>query len=53
MLLYNLKDDVNAYVMNEDGTYTEKKPESKSGFNIHKEFFKVTRAEIEKAELFV
>jgi polyphosphate kinase len=52
MLLYNLKDDVNAYVMNEDGTYTEKKPESKGGFNIHKEFFKVTRAEIEKAELF-
>ena len=53
MLMYNLKDDVNAYVMNEDGTYTEKKPASKGGFNIHKEFFKVNRAEIEKAELFV
>ena len=52
MLLYNLKDDVNAYVMNEDGTYTEKTAASKGGFNIHKEFFKVPRAEIEKAKVF-
>ncbi len=53
MLLYNLRDDVNAYVMREDGTYAEKKPSSKStGFNIHKEFFNATKEEIEKAKLF-
>lgn len=53
MLLYNLKDDINAYFMREDGTYGEKKPSSKNnGFNIHKEFFNVTKEEIEKAKLF-
>jgi polyphosphate kinase len=52
MLLYNLKDDTNSYIMKEDGTYEEKKSASKSGFNVHKEFFNVTKEEILKAELF-
>jgi len=52
MLLYNLRDNVNAYVMKEDGTYEVKKSSSKNAFNIHKQFFNVTRGEIEKAVLF-
>jgi polyphosphate kinase len=52
MLNYNLMDNVNAYVMKEDGTYEMKKSSSKNSFNVHKEFFKVSREEIEQAVLF-
>ena len=51
ILSYNLKDDVNAYVMKEDGTYEVKKSTNKKPFNIHKELFKITKEEIEKVEL--
>lgn len=51
ILSYNLKDDVNAYVMMEDGTYEVKKMNNKKPFNIHKEFFKISKDEIEKVEL--
>ncbi len=51
ILSYNLKDDVNAYVMKEDGTYEVKKLTNKKPFNIHKELFKITKEEIEKVEL--
>ncbi len=51
ILSYNLKDDVNAYVMKEDGTYEVKKMNNKKPFNIHKEFFKISKEEIEKVEL--
>lgn len=51
ILSYNLKDCVNSYCMKEDGTYELKKPNSKAPFNIHKEFFKVTKEEIEKVNL--
>jgi polyphosphate kinase len=50
-LLYNLKDNVNAYVMNEDGTYRVKALSSPP-FNIHKEFFNVTREIVMRASLF-
>ncbi len=52
MLEYNLKDNVNSYVMKEDGTYEVKKSNNKTAFNIHKEFFKVTKEIIENVELF-
>jgi polyphosphate kinase len=41
-LRYNLKDNVNAYIMQEDGTYV-KKEDGLPPFNIHKEFYHVTR----------
>jgi polyphosphate kinase len=41
-LRYNLKDNVNAYIMQEDGTYI-KKEDGLPPFNIHKEFYHVTR----------
>ncbi|MBS0000688.1 MAG: polyphosphate kinase 1 [Cyclobacteriaceae bacterium] len=41
ILRYNLRDNVNAYKMNEDGTYTVKVPVGEEPFNIHREFFKI------------
>jgi len=51
ILSYNLRDNVNSYVMKEDGTYEVKKSNAKKPFNLHKEFFRVTREEIEEMEL--
>jgi polyphosphate kinase len=50
-LRYNLKDNVNSYAMNEDGTYV-KKQNGESPFNIHKEFYHVTREIVMGANLF-
>lgn len=43
ILKFNLKDNVNAYRMNEDGTYSVKEKDGNSTFNIHKEFYHVTQ----------
>ena len=51
ILSYNLKDNVNAYEMNEDGTYQASENEE-TPFNIHKEFFKVTSDIVRNAKLF-
>lgn len=51
LLSYNLKDNVNAYEMHEDGSYTSVEQGNDEPFNIHKEFFYVTREIIEKASL--
>ena len=53
LLDYNLRDNVNTYIMQEDGSYVKK--EVKRGvhrFNLHKEFFKITEKIIQKSELF-
>ncbi|KEO73826.1 polyphosphate kinase 1 [Anditalea andensis] len=40
IISFNLKDNVNAYRMQEDGNYVAKEPaEGEAVFNIHKEFF--------------
>ena len=41
-LRYNLKDNVNAYIMQEDGTYVKRQNDDPA-FNIHKEFYHVSR----------
>jgi len=41
ILRYNLLDNVNAYKMNEDGTYTVKVPVGEDPFNIHKKFYRI------------
>ncbi len=42
ILAYNLKDNVNSYVMQEDGTYLAKHPiGGEPEFNVHREFFKL------------
>lgn len=51
-LRYNLKDNVNAYIMNENGTYVIKEANGEPPFNIHKEFYHVTRETVMHAELF-
>lgn len=52
ILSYNLKDNVNAYVMHEDGSYTPLQPGEKEPFNIHKEFFEVTLEDVMASRLF-
>lgn len=49
-LRYNLKDNVNAYIMQEDGSYI-KKQDGNPPFNIHKEFYHVTREIVMEAQL--
>lgn len=51
-LRYNLKDNVNSYVMKEDGSYVIKAPNGEPPFNIHKEFYHVTKEIVMGANLF-
>ncbi|HEY3404254.1 MAG TPA: polyphosphate kinase 1 [Ohtaekwangia sp.] len=51
-LRYNLKDNVNSYTMNEDGTYSIKELNGEPPFNIHKEFYHVTRNTVMEAKIF-
>ncbi|MBD8490504.1 polyphosphate kinase 1 [Echinicola sp. CAU 1574] len=52
ILAYNLKDNVNAYMMQEDGTYVAKCPQDDEvEFNIHKEFFTITPDIVENVKL--
>ncbi len=51
-LRYNLKDNVNSYIMKEDGTYAIKELNGEPPFNIHKEFYHVTRDIVMEAKLF-
>ncbi|MEO5980348.1 MAG: polyphosphate kinase 1 [Chryseolinea sp.] len=48
----NLKDNVNSYTMKEDGTYNIKELNGEPLFNIHKEFYHVTREIVMGAKLF-
>jgi polyphosphate kinase len=51
-LSYNLRDIVNAYTMQEDGTYVIKELNGEATFNIHKEFYNVTKDIVMEAKLF-
>ena len=51
ILDYNLRDNVNSYVMKEDGSYQPIKVDGEKTFNVHKEFFKISKEEIEKVNL--
>ncbi len=51
-LRYNLKDNVNSYIMQEDGTYVLEDPLGDPPFNVHREFFHVTRDIVMNAHLF-
>jgi polyphosphate kinase len=52
ILKYNLMDNVNTYVMQEDGQYIKKTADGERPFNIHHEFYNVTREIIEGVSLF-
>jgi polyphosphate kinase len=52
IISFNLKDNVNSYVMQEDGTYIAKQPiGDELEFNVHKEFFNVDVEEVLKVKL--
>ena len=47
ILFYNLRDNTNAYIMMEDGTYVPKIPQvGEEEFNVHKEFFSVRMEDV-------
>ena len=52
ILRYNLRDNVNAYRMKEDGLYEAREAGEEPYFNIHKEFYNVTREIISNVQLF-
>lgn len=51
-LRYNLKDNVNSYIMQEDGSYMVRELNGEQAFNIHKEFYNVTKDTVMDAKLF-
>jgi polyphosphate kinase len=54
ILDYNLRDNVNAYELLEDGNYVKcELAEETEPFNIHERFFHVTLEEVMKTQLFV
>ncbi|HLF34977.1 MAG TPA: polyphosphate kinase 1 [Cyclobacteriaceae bacterium] len=52
ILKCNMKDNMNSYNMNEDGTYTPRFPNGEPPFDLHREFYKVKLDEVKKAVLF-
>ena len=53
ILYYNLKDNVNSYLLEENGNYVKVEPgEDEEEFNAHKEFFKVRLQDIQEVNLF-
>jgi len=54
ILDYNLRDNVNAYELLEDGNYAKCNVEDNcDAFNIHEAFFNVTLEEVMQAHLFI
>jgi len=51
-LLYDLRDNVNSYWMKEDGSYVKEELNGASPFNIHREFYDVTKEIAAAAKLF-
>lgn len=52
ILVYNLRDNVNAYIMKEDGSYVVKERNGEAPFNIHTEFYGLTNETIQNVRLF-
>ncbi|MBX2963338.1 MAG: polyphosphate kinase 1 [Cyclobacteriaceae bacterium] len=52
ILRFNLKDNVNTYVMREDGTYELKSLDQHQPFNVHKEFYSVSKEMVKDVTLF-
>jgi polyphosphate kinase len=49
---YNLRDNVNSYVLLEDGTYIKAEANGEKAFNVHEEFYKVTKEDVWASKLF-
>ncbi|MEQ9231349.1 MAG: hypothetical protein RIF46_11760, partial [Cyclobacteriaceae bacterium] len=52
ILTYNLKDNVNAYLMKEDSSYEPIVPNGAKPFDVQTKFFELKRDDVLKAYLF-
>lgn len=52
ILRYNLKDNINTYIMQENGDYYKLNVDGQQPFNIHKEFYDINIEIVEEARLF-
>jgi len=52
ILAFNLRDNVNSYTMQEDGSYHIKEQNGEPLFNMHKEFYTVSKEVILETKLF-
>ncbi|MBS1683098.1 MAG: polyphosphate kinase 1 [Bacteroidetes bacterium] len=52
ILDFNLRDNVNSYIMLEDGSYRRKESNGEPPFNAHREFFNVTEESVQRVNLF-
>ena len=52
ILDYSLKDNVNTYIMQEDGTYIKPEINNEKPFDAHKEFYKLSEEVIKDVSLF-
>ncbi|MBI1768427.1 MAG: polyphosphate kinase 1 [Bacteroidetes bacterium] len=52
ILDFNLRDNVNSYTMQEDGSYRIREQNGEPLFNMHKEFYTVSKEVIQEANLF-
>jgi polyphosphate kinase len=52
ILRYNMLDNVNTYIMQEDGSYVKKQQNGEAPFSVHKEFYNVTAEIIRDVKLF-
>jgi len=51
ILKYNLMDNVNSYIMNEDGTYSVKSADGHEPFNIHRAFYHLKLGDLRDVSL--
>ena len=49
ILNYNLRDNCNSYILNEDGSYIKKDKGKDKKFNLFKEFYLLDRKKIENS----
>ncbi len=52
ILAYDLQDNVNSYLMREDGTYIKITPGNEAIFDIHQAFFELTLDEMMQGRFF-
>ncbi len=52
ILDYSLRDEMNSFLLQEDGTYKSAELKSNKPFNVHDAFYKMTEKEVSKIKLF-